>query len=499
MRILAVVLALGCAAGLAAADEPRSTAFGFDHVLHDRNLAVSGAESLPCARCHFEKSGRLFGKPGHAVCFGACHGPTPKAPARGEKLAFGDRAKICTSCHAEATQTAHYTARLAASYPPYTIDPDFSVTFGHKTHASAACTLCHDLRPKASRGITHERCRNCHDGKTAVAMSHCESCHPRAVGKPEPPALAVVKDSVSSTFSHASHAGRGAAGRDCATCHASIRATDDTRLPRPTAATCSIAGCHDAKAAFGVTVACTKCHSEPPREFTVVRPTARFEHRGYHEQLVKTQPCNTCHPLAVTGEVAIVGHAACAECHADDFGARKPKICGACHNASEPWRKLVADRALPERTEFGTMLDHDKHERECATCHVLRTAATQLRTPRGHSACANTGCHGVSSGPAPRFDRCAGCHRLGIAAAREEARAKAAWSVRAAFDHGTHRTAADGTSSLACTACHTQLSGNDLVALPTPAKATCIGCHDAGKTAFKLTGTTCSRCHRGAN
>lgn len=498
MRAAVVALVLALAAGLAIADEPRTTAFGFDHMVHDRNLVVGGGESLPCARCHVEKAGRLVGKPGHAACFGACHGPAPKAPRRGGKLAFGDRAKICTNCHAESTQTPRYAGKLAASYPPYTIDPDFNIAFGHKQHAAAQCTQCHDMRPKPARSAIHNRCRSCHDGKTAPAMTSCQSCHPQAVGRPQPPALATVKDSVTATFSHAAHAARSAVGKECSTCHAPIRSTDDTQLPRPTVETCQIAGCHDATAAFAVTAACTRCHTTAPAEFTVIRPTARFEHRGNHEQVVKSQPCKACHPLAVTGEVNVIGHAACADCHADDFGAREPKICGACHNASEPWRKLVADRGPRERTEFGAMLDHDKHPGECTSCHVLRTETTQLRTPRGHTACTGTACHALTTGPAPRFETCSGCHRLGLADAREAARAKAEWSVRAAFDHDTHRTAADGTSPLACTACHAKLSGDDLVSLATPAKATCIACHDAGKSAFKLTGTTCLRCHRGA-
>ncbi len=498
MRAAVVALALMIACGVARADEPRTTAFGFDHMVHDRNLIVGGGEALPCGRCHAERAGRLAGKPGHAACFGACHGPAPKAPARGARLEFGDRAKVCMNCHAESAQTAHYTGRLPASYPPYTIDPDFNITFGHKQHAAAACTLCHDMRPKAPRPAVHDRCRGCHDGKTASAMSTCQPCHPQAVGRPQPPALATVKDSVTSVFSHTAHGARGTAGKDCATCHAEIRATDDTQLPRPTVQTCRIAGCHDAKAAFGVTVACSRCHAPPPDGFTVERPTARFEHRGNHEQVVKTQPCSTCHPLAPTGEVNVVGHAPCAECHADDFGARKPTICGACHNASEPWRKLVADRGPPDRTEFGAMLDHDKHAGECTGCHTLRTATTQLRTPRGHRACTGTTCHAIKTGPAPRLGSCAGCHRLGLAAAREQARDSAEWSVRVAFDHGTHRTTPDGKDTLACSTCHATLSGNDLVGLATPAKATCIGCHDAGKAAFKLTGTSCSRCHRGA-
>ena len=42
------------------------------------------------------------------------------------------------------------------------------------------------------------------------------------------------------------------------------------------------------------------------------------------------------------------------------------------------------------------------------------------------------------------------------------------------------------------------LHGDDVVALAVPAKPTCASCHDDGKGAFKLTGTTCTRCHEGS-
>ena len=94
------------------------------------------------------------------------------------------------------------------------------------------------------------------------------------------------------------------------------------------------------------------------------------------------------------------------------------------------------------------------------------------------------------------MDDCKACHALGLAAARDAARANAPWSVRAQFDHTTHAKTQNG-NELACHACHTTLSGTNLVELATPQKATCLPCHDEGKTAFKLTGTTCKRCHVG--
>jgi len=256
---------------------------------------------------------------------------------------------------------------------------------------------------------------------------------------------------------------------------------------------CAPAGCHDGKAAFPITAACTKCHQDAPKgRFEVARPDARFSHATHGP---KQLPCAGCHPLGERGEVLVAGHAACAPCHAEDFGRRRPTICGACHNATEPWRPLTPDRLPPERTEFGATIDHRKHPGACASCHALTTQAAQLRPPRGHGACLGAGCHAVSGGPAPAMSACEACHQASRAEERRRARLAAPWSVRARFDHATHRRSKDG--ELPCTACHVDLSAPELASLRTPPKATCAGCHDGG-AAFKLTGTTCTRCHGGA-
>ena len=451
-------------------------------------MIVSGAEAVPCASCHVLAKGRLVGKPDHAACFGRCHGAAPIAPRAGTRLVLDDdRKKLCTNCHAEAALVAPFTGKLAVAYPPYAIERDFNLSLGHKQHRDIACTQCHD--PSGKHQAPHQRCAGCHDGTAGhgPAMSACLGCHPPAVGKPQPPELEVVQDSVTSEFSHTRHAARSAAGKDCATCHAAIRDTDETELPRPKVGAC--ATCHDGHTAFATTAECTRCHTKDPGKFTVVRPEARFSHAGSHAQLVKDQLCITCHALARSGEVTVAGHAACASCHAADFGARSPTICGACHNATEPWRKLLPDRPYPDATEFGASLDHATHTNACESCHVLRMKTTQLRTARGHAACTGAACHAAGSGPAPQLASCDGCHRLGRAAARIAKRAADPWSVRSTFDHKLH--------ALPCATCHVDLNGADVVALPAPSKPTCAPCHD-GKAAFKLTGTTCTRCHLGA-
>ncbi len=483
--------------GLASAAELRTTATGFDHASHGRAVAAKGAAEPACAHCH-EAKGKLVARPGHAACFGACHGAPPKAPRRNAKLDAGDRTKVCSACHAESALAAPYTGKLPTTAPPPEGAHDFGARFGHQRHATIACTQCHDMRSGAKPPRVHDRCAGCHDGSGQTgrgpAMSTCATCHPATTATDARPAAART-DALTTAFSHPTHAGLGPLGKDCAKCHAGARTTDEAVLPHPTMQSCATGGCHDGKAAFATTNACTRCHTKAAVRYEVARPTSRFLHVGFHAEVVAKRPCGACHALGSRGDTLVASHDACVECHAKDFAARVPQICGACHNATEPWRALVADRGPPDRTEFGASLDHGKHTQPCAQCHVLRTQTAQLRPPRGHASCTGAGCHAAKSGPAPTLETCDGCHRAGLAAARNDARLHAPWSVRAAFDHATHATD-DAHQPIACTSCHTSLAGADLVALPSPAKATCAPCHDAGKTAFKLTGTTCSRCHR---
>jgi c(7)-type cytochrome triheme protein len=497
MRALLIVIAL---ARFAYADQ----AEGFDHRIHDRAVVTSGAASIACASCHAQKAGKLIGRPGHGACFGACHGAAPKAPAFGGKLGVDDT-RVCVACHAKSALEAPYRGTLPVPYPPYAIDPDFTTSLGHKRHQAVACVQCH-TDPGTKRvviaGAPHRRCAGCHDGSGAAdhgpAMTACEGCHVPGSGTPLPPKLQAVPLPVSPAFSHGKHAARSAAGKQCTTCHAALKETDDVVLPQPTVETCGAASCHDGKAAFATIEACTKCHAAPPvKTWEVERPKERFSHGNeHHKDLVQKTPCSQCHPLSAHGEAELAGHAQCVGCHAhqNEFTDRKPTICGACHNSTEPWRKLTTDRRPPERTDFGAMISHKLHAAPCESCHRLSTQAQQLRPPRGHASCTGKGCHRKGDGPAPKLEACTGCHQLELIAKRERERDASPWSVRRTFDHRTHAKDPTG-AALACAACHTNLDGASF-SLATPAKATCAPCHD-GAIAFKLTGTTCTRCHPG--
>lgn len=495
LRVLAIVAMVGVvnlAARRAIADD--TVAAGFDHNLHERDWNTAGNEKpIPCTRCHTLQAGLLVGRPDHASCFGACHGPAPARGVRGQRLTIAaDQAPTCTNCHAPAVLQRPFETgakKPSVAYPPYA-PSDFALAANHQSHASVACATCH----VATKTAPHRRCLGCHDGSGATgkarAMTECLSCHTPASGAPRPPHLEEPVNTVTATFSHPKHAARGGKGAQCATCHAAILETNDNLLPRTTAQSCAIAGCHDGAPVFAITDSCTRCHTTAPAKYDLVPRDVRFSHATHKDSGLS---CAACHPTSNGTEVVTAGHGACVTCHADDFTKRDPLYCSACHNSTEPWRKLTADRAPAPRTEFGATLDHSRpaHQRACTSCHSLTTQTAQLRPPRGHRACTGGACHGAT-GPEPRLGACEGCHQLSLATTRTAQRVAAPWSVRATFTHATHTRGKEG-GELACASCHVDV-GASVAAMATPPKSTCGPCHD-GTTAFKLTGTGCARCH----
>lgn len=506
----AVVAGLAVAWLLAARAHADPARPAFDHRAHDRRVYTLGKPELACAGCHrvaLGPRGPALARLDHATCFGACHAfpAAARAPVAGRPLALADddRAR-CEACHAPAILAAPYARAAFVAAPTAPRDPsrgDFAVTFGHASHAGTTCSACHagvGVTPAPPHPPPHARCVGvCHDGATkGFAFASCASCH-RAEVLPSPPRL--VPPLLPIVLSHASHARRGGAGKACATCHADVERTDDVRLPRPTSATCAVAGCHDGAAAFSPrAAACSRCHGQAPtRTYEIVRPTTRYSHAQHARRVGEARACDACHRLEPAGTVAAATHEACTggtACHDADFARTAPTICGACHTTTEPWRALALDVPPAEASEFGSQLAHATHAKDpnsCAGCHRLRTPTRQLRTPRGHAACATAGCHAVATGPAPRLGACTGCHVAGLERARDVARLAAPWSVRATFVH-------DRAHAAPCTSCHEDLRAADVRALATPAKARCAPCHD-GKAAFKLTGTGCRRCHAGAS
>jgi hypothetical protein len=332
-------------------------------------------------------------------------------------------------------------------------------------------------------------------------MTACAACHPAEIGAEPRPHLIATPLSVARTFSHERHAPRAPA-TTCTSCHQAIAATSARELPTPPASTCDVAGCHDARAAFAITVACTRCHTAPAGAppSPAPSPQLRFVHRQ-HEALTAIEACAGCHRLDARGEPTVPGHDSCSDaaCHRADFTSPAPTTCGACHLSSEPWRHLLPDQRPPADTELGVALSHRRHPGDCAGCHRLTTARHALRPPRGHAACTAAGCHAADRGPAPRLDACAACHQPGVVDERRRRRSLALWSVAATFDHDRHALDPRDGRPLACTACHDP-AATDAVGdapPPPPSKPRCAPCHD-GAIAFKMTGHGCARCHAAA-
>lgn len=526
MRALVVAAFVLLVGAPPAAAQPRTTAIGFDHIVHDGRITVLGKESLACTSCHtMSAAGAIVGRPGHGTCLDACHAPMPKA---GEALT-PELEQVCATCHATADLGK---PKPPVPFPPYSIEPDFPMTISHAAHASARCESCHGLprdkaapppppAPPGRRGPKatpaprpHARCTGCHLAGPAAPtpavaptspssgpapMGACTSCHIAAYGANALPRLVRGPLAVGAAYIHTRHAARKpAAAVGCATCHASITTTTGLELTPPTSTQCATSGCHDGAGAFAITERCTTCHTRPPpTRLQVVSPTARFQHQAHASRLA-IDGCATCHGIDTRGEPTAGDHRACATCHAPDFASAAPTICGACHESAEPWRALVADRLPAPTSELGARMNHAKHaDLPCVRCHTLTTTTRELRPPRGHGACAGSGCHAraTSAGaPEPSLDACASCHALGLERARVEERTSAPWSVRARFRHDVHATEPDG-DPITCSTCHAGIAtSTDAATIAAPTKPTCAPCHD-GKRAFKMTGHACAKCH----
>lgn len=366
-------------------------------------------------------------------------------------------------------------------------------------------------------------------------------------------------------FSHNAHLARGVL--PCQPCHdagdSDAKGPAESPVPGPVPAPMSnlgaaparelisdaadkgqCAGCHDGAQAFSVTGPhCRRCHVQG----TGV-PDARarrgpaFSHRDHQARGVNVnRACRTCHALDARGTPLppAPDHMPCAEaaCHRDQFSARAPKICGACHLGTEPWARLHFDRPPQGETEFGARFSHRLHQAvpaadtarpaadagpspgpsssssslsassgataaACTACHGAR--AQRMGLPAGHAACTGPACHAAAPAGAPAveatraampLDACERCHASGLLAARVAARLQQPWSVRARFRHEPHGVDPTRGAALSCTACHADVLRSETLAdIPGPPKAVCAPCHD-GRVSFKLTGHGCARCH----
>jgi c(7)-type cytochrome triheme protein len=465
---------------------------GFEHLVHEQKVDVAGGQEIPCAACHPLNKGQPVQRPGHSVCFGACHqsaGPlfsTATDPA-------SDVNRLCRNCHGD----------LSVGNK---IEHDFGLLLSHQAHSATPCESCHRI-PKSNRTSTrrelpHSRCLSCHlatmqsePNMPTFAITQCRGCHSQAFGPVSKPAMVTGTFAVDTMFSHLVTAHRKAA---CDSCHRVASLASDV-LPAPSMASCGSSGCHDGRNCFAVTEQCTRCHRAPTATVDVARPGRSFSHRQ-HQPLLSNPRCQSCHDQAAftSGATPVPKHAACLPCHATDFANIAPVTCGACHIATEPWRKLAPIASSIETSQFGVAINHATHSQPCQQCHQRSTQQRQLRPLRGHATCAERNCHGQSA--APVITDCQGCHQLGLRALRLQRAQTSPWSTRSGFDHDRH-SAKLGGAVATCAQCHSLELASPAAAvaanhtLPIVTKQLCARCHD-GQQAFSVTSTQCKRCHQ---
>jgi c(7)-type cytochrome triheme protein len=181
--------------------------------------------------------------------------------------------------------------------------------------------------------------------------------------------------------------------------------------------------------------------------------------------------------------------------------SREPKICGVCHDGTDPNVKQPALVRRRSSSEFGGDMSHKSHLKKvtardsgknavCKACHGDMFKGTPPPSG-GHATCAS--CHGKSASPS--MGSCGGCHKLGETKAASSPTATE-WAVTEMFTHQIHGN--DPRSSRTetdCTDCHAGIPNATKVAdIKNPPMKACDGCHD-GKYAFKTTGFECYRCH----
>lgn len=223
-----------------------------------------------------------------------------------------------------------------------------------------------------------------------------------------------------------------------------------------------------------------------------------------------SKDCGSCHGGDGQGALESPGadHAPCNSCHAEEFRKPNSLLCLSCHNDSDPWVQDKPVKALSGGGGSGFVagFSHKGHaERidtlksgDCASCHPTQYGQPAPIPPkprkgqRGVMPQAHIECAKCHANLAPKMDNCAGCHILASGEAAKELKiTPAKWRVGTRFTHKQHLDL-----GAKCDSCHTNVMevapGQPIVS---PKKKDCAkACHN-GKTAFKVTGHECRRCH----
>jgi Cytochrome c3 len=429
-----------------------------------------GKEQLACTKCHAAADGGLD-RPSAAVC-ASCHqeqakirhalGHPASAVAAGDASAesapASDALSSCVSCHGFTSAPEQMPTDCIRCHK----EPQGAL-HAVATHATAACTECHDVHKNA---IEPKPCTQCHDvsikhgHQSASVAGQCRVCHEV-------------------------HASAHFAAENCVSCHAPGGAR-----PVPHSAvftnghTC--ASCHQAhNFDRSKTEACVNCHKD-------VHPLAGHEAKG----------CISCHaPHAVRDKIE--GGAICTTCHKDiklmhagkqagELGAcvgchvphppkpsQGPEACVSCHQdiggpTHTAHAKALACTSCHAPHAFHLALD----QKLCSQCHAEKVTALAKR--KEHKDC--TSCHqGLPHALAAAPLACGSCHQK-IQGKVHEGHAECKNC------HEPHQASVQFTT---CAQCHQRQ-----VELHPRGHDQCTTCHDQHAGTEKPGVADCSLCHK---
>lgn len=234
----------------------------------------------------------------------------------------------------------------------------------------------------------------------------------------------------------------------------------------------------------------------------------KFPHQtGAHAALA----CDSCHrrennaaqPTMPGGN----SHAACINCHQQQFFTPNHPMCTICHTDLGSSNPPVKN--FPGLASFNVKFDHAQHLRGaarpaagCASCHAPMRRGVALSIPAGLSAHNNCyQCHtpGAQSGGRD-IGSCGACHSLG----RYGRTPTTARAYAVSFSHATHGP----RQGLRCDECHNVRPGaaqSRQVSSPQPSQhfanaraQSCMTCHNNRRTFGGDDFDDCKRCHKGA-
>lgn len=462
---------------------------GVRAVLEKGRLSHLGAPRT-CAGCHVDEHRGQLGPEGQDCA--RCHGAVTWKPSRFDhaRAAYtleGKHAKVaCLKCHADQRSPVMEPPgpRVAAVRPgafarykpvPFQACADCHKKDPHQGRFGQACQSCHtsadwkQVHGSAKEKVFHEKTR--YPLRGAHLQVKCEACHVTAPGR-----KAVY---------------RGLSFERCTDCHFDahlgqlVRAAAQAVPAAGPATTCD--RCHGLEAFLPArfeledhqqlayrlegahrAVACAACHPKDARLEAKVPAAVRARLEGLQR------------PVKASLALLDIPRAAkdCRACHRDPHGGQfQPRLdkegCTACHGL-EAFKRVRFDHALESRFK----LEGQHAKAACASCHKPGDAGVIRYRPLP-LACA--GCHAdphAGQLAVKGFTDCARCHD------------GASWKEKLRFDHqkdsrfkleGKHRP-------LACDKCHAlvQLAQGVEARRYKPLPVDCQACHaDHHQGAFR--------------